>query len=163
LNIFLEEERRENARQDRNQILKNILSLNESLYTNTVKWNDQLKSLRDDFQNLNQSLKIQELVQHFQELTNLVHNSSDKTSSIITALQSDLDKLRSQIEACKCTKEPIHLKPSIVDSNQLQQSIITKPKTVDTSTSSSELSNKTDHNNTNDIAQIVNKPSSVPH
>jgi len=158
---LLEEERRENARQDKNQLLKNILSLNESLYANTVKWKDELKSLRDDFQNLNQSLKIQELVQHFQELTNLVHNSSDKTSAIITALQSDLDKLRSQIEACKCTKEPIHLKPSIVDSDQLQQSIITKPNTA--TTSSPELSNKTDHNNTIEITQIVNKPSSVPH
>lgn len=72
-----------------------MLSLNESLSANIDKWNDEIKFLRVNFnffikkniyslfsknqlQNLNQSSKIQELVLHFQELNNLVHNSSDK-------------------------------------------------------------------------------------
>ncbi len=82
--------------QDANQLEKNILSFNESLYANTIKWNNELKSLRvrfyiikfdyyfclltlkNEFQNLNQTLKIQ-------ELTNLIQNSSDKVGKIIFA------------------------------------------------------------------------------
>ncbi|CAF1970058.1 unnamed protein product [Rotaria magnacalcarata] len=170
---LLEQERRTNTQKDSNQLSKNLLSLNESLYENTIKWHNELKALRNELGNLNQSVKIQELVVNFQELTNLVHNSSDKVTIIITALQSDLNILRNQIDSCTCPKESLRLKPSIVDGNQLQQNIITKPNPVDTSLSPStttsttttyrELkpSEKNYHNNTVDIAQIVNQPSSV--
>ncbi|CAF4832919.1 unnamed protein product, partial [Rotaria sp. Silwood1] len=125
---LLEQERTTNTQKDTNQLSRTLLSLNESLSINVAKWHDELKSLRNELENLNQSIKIQELVVHFQELTDIVHNSSDKVSAIVTTLQSDLNKLRNQIDSCKCTKESLHLKPSVVDSNQLQQSIITKPK-----------------------------------
>ncbi|CAF1527054.1 unnamed protein product [Rotaria sordida] len=100
-----------------------------------------------------------------------VHNSSDKVSAFITTIQSDINKIRKQIDSCKCSKESVHLKPSIVDSNQLQQSIITKPHVVDKSSSSSitaspttisqefNQTEKIDHNNTIDIAQVINRPS----
>ncbi|CAF1066101.1 unnamed protein product [Adineta steineri] len=171
LTHLLEQEGRENLQQDRNQLAKNILSLNESLSTNTNKWHEELKSLRDELASLNQTVKIQELIVHFQELNNIVHNSTEKTSIILTTLQSNLDQLRTQIDACKCSKEPLRLKPSVVDSNQLQQSIVTKPNTINTSSSSSSTttstvdastelnqSEKTNSNNTIDIAQIINPP-----
>jgi hypothetical protein len=65
---LLEQERRENTQQvrdflflyfnyslkniffqDANQLEKNILLFNESLYANTIKWNNELKSLRVRF------------------------------------------------------------------------------------------------------------------
>jgi len=62
---------------------------------------------------------------------------------MLTEFQSDLDKLQSKIDECKCSKgkslffililyiilysESIHLKPSVVESDQLQQSSVTKP------------------------------------
>ncbi|CAF2781863.1 unnamed protein product [Rotaria sp. Silwood2] len=169
---LLEQERTTNTQKDTSQLSKTLLSLNESLYTNLAKWHNELRSLRNELGNLNQSIKIQELVVHFQELTDLMHNSSNKVSAIITTLQSDLNTLRNQIELCKCSKESLHLKPAIVDSNQLQQRIVTKPNIVDIPSSSSttasittisqELVNQSetnDHNNTIDIAQIVNQPS----
>jgi hypothetical protein len=36
---------------------------------------------KNEFENNNQSVKIQELVRHLKELTNVVHNSSDKVWS----------------------------------------------------------------------------------
>ncbi|CAF3376702.1 unnamed protein product [Rotaria sp. Silwood1] len=101
---LLEQERTTNTQKDTNQLSRTLLSLNESLSINVAKWHDELKSLRNELENLNQSIKIQELVVHFQELTDLVHNSSDKVSAIVTTLQSDLNKLRNQIDSCKCTK-----------------------------------------------------------
>jgi len=35
--------------QDTNQLAKNILSLNESLYANIAKWQDEIKSFRVNF------------------------------------------------------------------------------------------------------------------
>ncbi|CAF4700700.1 unnamed protein product, partial [Rotaria socialis] len=104
---------------------------------------------KNELENLNQSKKIQELVVNFQELTNLVHNSSDKVKIIITALQLDLNILRNQIDSCTCLKESLRLKPSIVDGNRLQQNIITKPshelpsslKPVENTLIKSEISN----------------------
>ncbi|CAF4278744.1 unnamed protein product [Rotaria socialis] len=171
---LLEQERRTNTQKDSNQLSKNLLSLNESLYASTIKWHNELKALRNELENLNQSKKIQELVVNFQELTNLVHNSSDKVKIIITALQLDLNILRNQIDSCTCLKESLRLKPSIVDGNRLQQNIITKPSPVDDASLSSSTTTSTTttyrelkpsennyHNDTVDIAQIVNHPSSV--
>ncbi len=38
---------------------------------------------KNEVENLNQTVKIQELSEHFQELTNLVHNSSDKVNEFL--------------------------------------------------------------------------------
>lgn len=128
-----------------NQLKQNLMLFNESLYANTLKWNDEMQSLRNDLQNF----KTTDLKFHFQELTELVQNSSEKTSAVVSSLQTDLDKLRTYIEACKCAKEIVHLKPSIVQTEQLQQSIVTKPNTADLL-----------KNSTIDIAQVVNQQSS---
>lgn len=128
-----------------NQLKQNLMLFNESLYANTLKWNDEMQSLRNDLQNF----KTTDLKFHFQELTELVQNSSEKTSAVVSSLQTDLDKLRTFIEACKCAKEGVHLKPSIVQTEQLQQSIVTKPNTADLL-----------KNATIDIAQVVNQQSS---
>lgn len=128
-----------------NQLKQNLMLFNESLYANTLKWNDEMQSLRNDLQNF----KTTDLKFHFQELTELVQNSSEKTSAVVSSLQTDLDKLRTYIEACKCAKEIVHLKPSIVQTEQLQQSIVTKPNTADLL-----------KNATIDIAQVVNQQSS---
>lgn len=128
-----------------NQLKQNLMLFNESLYANTLKWNDEMQSLRNDLQNF----KTTDLKFHFQELTELVQNSSEKTSAVVSSLQTDLDKLRTFIEACKCAKEGVHLKPSIVQTEQLQQSIVTKPNTADLL-----------KNSTIDIAQVVNQQSS---
>ncbi|CAF0946429.1 unnamed protein product [Adineta ricciae] len=174
---LLEQERRENAHQDTNQLAQQITSLNETLYINAVKWQKELSSFRTELQSLNQSSKFQDFTIQFQELSTFMHNSTEKTSIITSRLQSDLDKLRIQLDACKCSKEPTILKPSIVDSNQLQQTLVTKPNMdkppPSLSSSSSPLSptasttivslDKADQsrkiitNNTVDIAQVMNQ------
>jgi len=143
---LLEQEQNSTLYQKTTGLVQNLMSLNESLYLNTLKWNNELQSLRSELQNF----KTVNLKLHFEELTELVQNSTEKTSAVVSFLQTDLDKLRTQIEACKCAKETVRLKPSIVQTDQLQQSIITKPTT-------------SENNATIDIAQVVNQqPAATP-
>lgn len=71
----------------------------------------------------NQTIQIQELNHRFESLTNLIQNSSNmvngflcfsrticlpetlvQTSTIIANLQSTLNDLRAELDACKCSK-----------------------------------------------------------
>ena len=81
------------------------------------------------------------------ELTSSIQDSSLKTQETLGTFQNELGQLRLQMVACSCSKgkfnfflsivlfrcirqfvlEPIRLKPSVVDSEQLQQNIVTKP------------------------------------
>ncbi|CAF1139054.1 unnamed protein product [Adineta steineri] len=97
---------------------------------------DQLNSLRNDVRNFNQTNKIQQLITYVDELTQFFHNSSDKTTVVLNEFQSDLDKLRGKIDECKCSKELIHLKSTVVNSDQLQQNIVTKDNLISSSSSS---------------------------
>jgi len=166
---LLEQERRENTNQDTNQLAKSIASLNESFYTNAIQWREELKSLRSNLDSLNQTSKIQKLMVQFQELESFMRNTTEKTSTITAMMQTDLDKLRAQIETCLCSKESIQMKPSIVDTDRLRQSLVTKPTPVDKSSSSSttsttvisndhDPSRETARKETIDIAQIMNPP-----
>ncbi|CAF0879678.1 unnamed protein product [Rotaria sp. Silwood1] len=69
-----------------------------------VKSYEQFNLLQNEIQSFNQNIKIEELTKHLEQLTNLVHNSSDETSVILNDFQSDLDKLKNKIDQCKCFK-----------------------------------------------------------
>jgi hypothetical protein len=130
-------------------IIKQIeirLNLFEQLNIPVKDKSEQVSDITDQLNNEFQSMKI-----YFEQLNKFVHNSSDKTSVILTEFQSNLDNLRNQINECKCSKESIHLKPSIVDSDQLQQSIVTKPNVAIND-------NKQSKNDTIDVEHIVNRP-----
>ncbi|CAF3974997.1 unnamed protein product [Rotaria sordida] len=73
------------------------------MHKNIVRLYEQFNSLRNEIQSFNQHIKIQELLKRFEQLTNLIHNSSDETLIILNEFQFDLDKLQNQIDECKCS------------------------------------------------------------
>jgi len=144
-----EEERRSNSQQDSTKISQNLLVLNESLSAYVNRWENQLNGIRADLTQMsNKTFQIQEFTHRFEFLNNLIENSSNATSSIITNLQSTLTDLRTQIDNCKCPKEPIHLKPSVVEGEHLQQSIVTKPNGFQSSKSTTIFTENLDQNKT---------------
>ncbi|CAF0992145.1 unnamed protein product [Rotaria sordida] len=107
------------------------IRLENMMHKNIVRLYEQFNSLRNEIQSFNQHIKIQELLKRFEQLTNLIHNSSDETLIILNEFQFDLDKLQNQIDECKCSKEPISLRASVVDTDELQPNIVTKPYIID--------------------------------
>ncbi|CAF0914285.1 unnamed protein product [Rotaria sordida] len=107
------------------------IRLENMMHKNIVRLYEQFNSLRNEIQSFNQHIKIQELLKRFEQLTNLIHNSSDETLIILNEFQFDLDKLQNQIDECKCSKEPISLRASVVDADELQPNIVTKPYIID--------------------------------
>jgi len=129
---LIEQERRANVQEDKNQLKKNVHALNESLEANSAKWHDELNSLRNEILLLNQSSQMQELIAHFEQLSILVHSSTDKTSAIVNELKQDLKQIQSKIDACNCSKgqEHVQLKSDILHTDQQ----ITQSNNVETST-----------------------------